>query len=86
MAKSNGTGTGYYGCMLPIFEPGQPPRMLMQYSRPYRGSCVNVIHRMITLADAKPGVRHDRHNIGEADLKRILAAANAAGVAVIGMD
>ena len=47
-----GTGTGYYGCMLPIHEPGCPPRMLMQYSRPYLGSCVNAMHRTITLPDS----------------------------------
>ena len=35
---------------------------------------------------AKLGERHDRHNIREVDLERILAAARAAGVAVIGMD
>ena len=46
-----GTGTGYYGCMLPIREPGRSPRMLMQYSRPYLGSCVNVMHRTIVLPD-----------------------------------
>lgn len=34
----------------------------------------------------KPGERHDRHNIREVDLERILAAARTAGVAVIGMD
>ena len=50
--RPDGTGTGYYGCMLPIHEPGKPPRMLMQYSRPYRGSCVNVMHRTITLGAA----------------------------------
>ncbi|MBR2837799.1 MAG: alpha-galactosidase [Kiritimatiellae bacterium] len=52
--RPEGSGTGYYGCMLPIFEPGQPPRMLMQYSRPYRDSCVNVMHRTITLHAIKP--------------------------------
>ena len=44
-----GTGTGFYSCLLPIVEPGEPPRMLMQYSLPYRGSCVNIAHRMVTL-------------------------------------
>ena len=32
--RPEGTGTGYYGCMLPISEPGSLPRMLMQYSPP----------------------------------------------------
>ena len=52
--RPDGTGTGYYGCMLPIREPGQPPRMLMQYSRPYLSSCVNVMHRTITLDAGRP--------------------------------
>ena len=34
----------------------------------------------------KPGERHDRHNIREVDLERILAAAKAAHVSVLGMD
>ena len=53
--RPDGTGTGYYGCLLPIVEPGRSPRMLMQYSRPYKRNCVNVIHRTITLPNAKPG-------------------------------
>ena len=54
-----GTGIGYYGCMLPVYEPGRPPRMLMQYSRPYLRNCVNVMHRTITLQS-----RHDADEPG----------------------
>jgi len=51
-------GTGYYSCLLPIFEPGQPPRALLQYSHVYESSRVNIAHRTITLgAAAKPAVR-----------------------------
>ena len=42
-------GTGYYGCLLPVFEPGQPPRLLLQYSHVYSVHRVNIAHRWITL-------------------------------------
>ena len=45
--RPKGQGTGYYSCLLPIREPGHPPRMLMQYSHVYRANCVNIVHRMI---------------------------------------
>lgn len=41
------TGTGYYSHMLPVLEPGKAPRVLLQYSRAYKSSCVNVCHRWI---------------------------------------
>ena len=43
-----GGGTGYYGCLLPIHEPGCAPRMLMQYSHVYSLHRVNIAHRTIT--------------------------------------
>lgn len=42
-------GTGYYGCLLPVFEPGRPPRLLLQYSHVYSVHRVNIAHRWITL-------------------------------------
>lgn len=46
------TGTGYYGCLLPILEPGCAPRMLVQYSHVYSAHRVNVAHRTISLVPA----------------------------------
>ncbi len=40
-------GNGYYSCMLPIFEPGCAPRMLLQYSHVYSANRVNIAHRVI---------------------------------------
>jgi len=46
-----GEGCGYYSNMLPIAEPGQPKRILMQYSHVYHKNRVNIAHRWITLND-----------------------------------
>jgi len=43
------TGTGYYSNLLPIWEDGQPPRVLLQYSHVYDQCRVNIAHRMITV-------------------------------------
>lgn len=43
-------GYGYYSCLLPVFEPGQSPRMLLQYSHVYSANRVNIAHRWITLS------------------------------------
>lgn len=52
--RPKGQGTGYYSCMLPIFEPGTAPRMLLQYSHVYSVHRVNVAHRFIVAAEAPP--------------------------------
>ena len=45
--RPDGTGTGHYSCLLPIREPGRPPRLLLQYSQPYWSQSVNVMQRWI---------------------------------------
>lgn len=51
-----GGGVGYYGNMLPIYEPGQVPRVLLQYSHVYEKCRVNIAHRTIRF-DGAPKVR-----------------------------
>jgi hypothetical protein len=46
--RPKGGGTGYYSNLLPIYEPGKPPRVLLQYSHVYDSSRVNIAHRTIT--------------------------------------
>ncbi len=47
--RPEGTGCGYYSNMLPIFEPGEKPRILLQYSHVYNANRVNIAHRVITI-------------------------------------
>lgn len=46
--RPKGGGTGYYSNLLPIYEPGKPPRVLLQYSHVYDRNRVNIAHRTIT--------------------------------------
>lgn len=47
--RPEGGGTGYYSNMLVIREPGEKPRVLMQYSHVYDKNRVNIAHRYILL-------------------------------------
>lgn len=49
-------GTGYYSNLLPVFEPGCEPRVLLQYSHVYSTNRVNIAHRWITLGRAAANV------------------------------
>ena len=42
-------GCAYYSNMLPIYEPGKKPKILVQYSHVYNSNRVNIVHRFIDL-------------------------------------